>query len=261
MAAGTVTLTVLGARGSMPVSGENYLQFGGNTSCYLLRQGQHALFLDAGTGLMHAPDLEGDIHILLTHTHIDHILGLPMYRALLQEGRTVHIYAMPHASGSVQEQLQRLIAPPLWPVTLSEYPSDIHLHDLTQPFSSGPFAIDWIPSHHPGGSLIYGIRCGEKRIVYATDYSHQGDSAAGLIAFSRDADLLLYDAQYTVELFENRPGFGHSTAEMGRMVQQKAHVKQLLLVHHDPGSTDAMLQRREQALGVTYAREGVLITL
>ncbi len=254
-------LTVLGCRGSIPVSCDRMRQFGGNTSCYLVESGGETLLLDAGTGLPGAPPGTGPVHIVLTHCHFDHVLGLPMFPALFSPEREVHLYGRTRGGLSLREQIARLISPPLWPVAPEAYPARILFHELELPQQIGAFTVDGMETAHPGGSLVLKVSAAGKMLIYATDFDHIGGAGDRLAEFSRGADLLLYDAQYTGEEYAAKTGFGHSTAEAGIVVQRKSGAKQLLLIHHDPAQTDEMLLAREKASGVRFAREGDVIRL
>ena len=258
----SLLLTVLGSRGSMPTCGPETATYGGDTSCYLLQAGEERLILDAGTGLA-AAQLSGDgpIHILLTHTHLDHILGLPLFRCLGQRGRTIHLYCKTRGGLDTAAQLSRLFSPPLWPATLQQYPARVVCHELTLPLQIGAFAVDGMESAHPGGSTVLRVRARGKSLVYATDFAPDAQKNEELIALAQGCDLLLYDAQYPLKEYEQKRAYGHSTTEEGLRVAARCHAKRLLLIHHDPAQTDDCLQRREAALGVRFAKQGEVISL
>lgn len=254
-------LTVLGCRGSIPVTDPHMSQFGGNTSCYQVEASGEKLFLDAGTGLARAVPDTGPVHIVLSHCHVDHVLGLPMFSALFEKGREIHLYGRTRNGLDVPEQIRRLISPPLWPAEPEEYPARMICHEISFPARIGPFTLEGMETRHPGGSLALKVTAGGKTLVYATDFVHTDGEDERLADFSREADLLIYDAQYTPEEFAGKPGFGHSTAEKGLEVLRRSGAKRLLPVHHDPACTDEMLTAREQELGVCFAREGDTIEL
>ena len=162
---------------------------------------------------------------------------------------------------NVGEQIRRLVSPPLWPADPEMYPARVIYHELEFPAKIGPFTLEGLETRHPGGSLALKVSAGGSAFVYATDFVHTNGEGDRLAEFSRGADLLIYDAQYTPEEFAGKPHFGHSTAEAGLEVLRKSGVKRMLAVHHDPAHTDDMLSAREQALGVHFAREGETIEL
>ena len=264
-----VQVKVLGTRGSVPVSGSDFSVFGGSTSAYMLQAGEEVLFLDAGTGIrnVQAEDVRGDhIHILLTHTHIDHILGLPFFLLEHCLGKEVEIYGRSRRGENIEEQLNHLFSLPLWPAPLKTYPGIRYIfHEVSQEgFQVGPFRVRAMESNHPGGSLIYRVDVRGKSIVFATDFEHGEEASAALAAFSAGADLILYDGQYTEENYPKHRNFGHSTPEEGLRILEQAGAGRLLIVHHDPGQTDRMLSAREKAAGqenVSFAREKETVIL
>ncbi len=257
-----IRLTVLGCRGSMPTFGKEMQEFGGDTSCYQIEAQGETLFLDAGSGLMHVSLPEGTpLHILITHPHVDHLLGLPMLPVLSQRGRKVILYGSASNGLTLEEQVARLISPPLWPAVLSQYPADVQFREVSFPLSIGPFFVQAMASFHPGASLLFRISACGKSIVYATDFEHTEEKIRELASFAKGADLLLYDGQYTEQEFAVKKGFGHSTAETGLRIQRESGSARLLLIHHDPRHTDAFFRERELSLGARYARQGEVICL
>ena len=260
-----IRITVLGTRGSVPVSGRAFSVFGGNTSCYLVEAGGESILLDAGSGIVRAPITFGRTpKILLSHLHVDHLLGLGMYGRLSVPGAPTELYIPALDGGDAWEAIGRLFSPPLWPLRLDDYPGDLRVRDMPRTMRFGGVTVESAAGSHPGGSQLIKITFAGKTLVYATDFEHGEEASARLAAFARDADLLLYDGQYTDDDYEARRGFGHSTASAGMAVMERANVGRLLVVHHDPHATDQELIARERALkdaNVCYAREGEVIEL
>ena len=263
----TIRLTVLGARGSVPVSGSDFTEYGCATSCYLVEADGRTIFLDAGTGMLNVPGrirTEEPMTLLLSHTHMDHILGLPLFPPLMQRDCRLDIYGATRGGLSVEAQLKKFLEPPLWPVWLDEMPARTVIHELKLPMDLGAVHITGMESNHPNGSTIYRLSIGGKSLVYATDYEHSDDSLRELTAFSEGTDLLLYDGQYSEEEYARSRGFGHSTVETGLKVLRESGAGRLLLVHHDPRRTDGMLRELERKYGsdrVLFAKEGDVITI
>lgn len=255
-----VKLTVLGTRGSMPTSREDMRLFGGETSCYRLEAGDQTLYLDAGTGLF-GERFDGPTHILLSHAHLDHLLGLPMCPALTDPEGEVHLYGASRGGLTLEEQVERLFSPPLWPVRLRDFPARVLFHPLTVDMTIGLFRVTPMEGCHPGGSTIYRVEALGKSVVYATDFEHFDNRLEALIRLSADADLLLYDGAYTDEEYALRQGFGHSTAEMGLFVQRESGAKALRIIHHDFRGDDEKLLDTERRLGIRLARQGEVIAL
>ena len=122
-------LTVLGTRGSVPIEGENFSRYGGATSCYQVLAGKEEIYLDAGSGIFSAKSAK-DTHItiLLTHMHLDHLVGLPFFSALGERGRLIDIYSDKHEGLLPEEAIDRLIAPPFWPCKINGYPANVKFH-------------------------------------------------------------------------------------------------------------------------------------
>ena len=258
-------ITILGARGSIPTEGRDMLEFGGATTCVLIEAADQAVYLDAGTGIISSPDIgDKSISILITHPHLDHILGLPFFPYIKEQGRRIDIYGEKRNGISTTMQLERLISPPLWPVRLSDYASDTVCSDITYPLMLGGIRVTGMPADHPGGATVYRLGYAGRSVVFATDFEHNAESMPRLMAFARDADLILYDAQYTEEEYERNKTFGHSTVSQGLKLLRESRAGMMRFVHHDPGHTDDMLRSMEAEVRterVSFAREGEVICL
>ena len=256
-----VRITVYGTRGSIPTSGEMTRVFGGATSSYLIEAAGAAVVLDAGTGIVNIPAEKipsGPVTVLLSHPHADHIAGLPFFAPVRERGREIDVYCEPRGGLGCREMIDRYFSPPVWPVGVDLYPSEIRCRDLVLPLTVGPFHVDGIESSHPGGSTVFSVSCLGKKIVYATDFEHGDGPSRALSEFARGADLLLYDAQYSDGGYEKRKGYGHSTPSQGLAMMKDCGAGRLVLIHHDPESDDATLESRENELGgaARFAREG-----
>ena len=257
-------ITILGVRGSIPTDGKEFSEFGGGTSCVLAETDSQAVFLDAGSGLLHAPDI-GDlpVSLLITHSHLDHIVGIPL-SSLFLSGRKTDLYLKTRDGMSAQEQVSKLMNPPLWPVGLDAYPSETVFHDTEFPFMLGDIKVSGMEANHPGGSTIYRLDHEGRSLVYATDHEHNEEKHKELAEFAKGADLLLYDAQYTEEEYVKMKGYGHSTVAEGMRVFYESGAKKIMFVHHDPRHTDEMLRSMEKELDTdraSFARAGDVIIL
>jgi len=258
-------ITVLGARGSVPVEGKSVSEFGGATSCVLVETKECAIFLDAGSGIIKAPDTKDkSISILLSHPHLDHLLGLPFFPSLSIKDRIIDFYAKECDGKSVSDIIDGVFAPPYWPCRIKDYPSDFRCHNLTFPMTIGDVLIEAIESNHPGGSLIFKLTNEGKSMVYATDYEYDEAEAYKLISFAQNTDLLFFDSQYTDEEIITKKGFGHSTIARGLKVMKECGAGRVRLVHHDPYHDDEFLKEIEKEFrtdNVSLARRGEEILL
>ncbi len=256
---------VLGCRGSMAVSGKDYLTFGGATSCYMVKAGEQTIFIDGGSGLYFAPsDFKEDPVIIISHLHLDHILGLGTYPRLSMEGKKTRILIPAREEDDVKKNTDMVFFPPFWPVSLSDYRGDIRFERLCFPMTIGDIRIFGMEGNHPGGCYSIRVCYKGRSLVYISDYEYSEESFQRLAGFSENTDLILYDAQYTPEEYEKKKGYGHSTAERGIELKDICKAKRMLFIHHDPMSTDEILLERERRLereDISYARDREVIYL
>jgi phosphoribosyl 1,2-cyclic phosphodiesterase len=287
-----VEVTFWGTRGSIAKAGPTTVRYGGNTSCVSVRtDGGTLLVLDCGTGIhelgqvLAREDGPVDGHLLIGHTHWDHIQGLPFFAPLFEEGNTWHVYGPRGLDSSIDGTLAGQMQYTYFPVQLLDFRSTIEYHDLVE----GQFQIDDVTIttrylHHPALTLGFRIEVDGATVVYTTDHEPSSIAAAsgeikGLgredalhVGFVRGADLLVHDSQYLEEEYPAKVGWGHSTVEYAVDVAVAADVSRLALFHHDPTRTDdevdALVERargRADAVGFTgavfAAAEGMTIAL
>lgn len=251
-------LTVLGARGSMPVSGKEYLKYGGNTSCILLEGDSNLVILDAGTGLsnLRPESWKGKkVHLFLSHLHMDHIMGIPTCPMFFDRDADITIYA-PSVFGDVEAHLNKFMARPFWPVGTEVFQAQIkyvRLEDMLVIAGRG-LTVAMMETDHPGGCYAYRIDVNLKRIIYATDMNIERSHS--LITFCRNADIMFIDGQYTPEEYEMKSNFGHSDMKVAWNFMKSCNVKKGYLFHHDISGTDDKLSALEEEKGYVFAKEG-----
>ncbi len=292
-------VTFWGTRGSIAKAGPTTVRYGGNTSCVsVLTDAGTLLVLDCGTGIHELGQVlakevlakEGgrvDGHLLIGHTHWDHIQGLPFFAPLFEDGNVWHIYGPRGLDTSIDGTLAGQMQYTYFPVQLLDFRSTIEYHDLVE----GQFQIDDVTVttrylHHPALTLGFRLEADGATVVYSTDHEPSAAAAAsgdagprGLdredalhVGFVRDADLLIHDAQYLEEEYPAKVGWGHSTVEYAVDVAVAGDVARLALFHHDPTRTDDdvdelvdLARDRARTLGfggeVFAAAEGLTVTL
>jgi phosphoribosyl 1,2-cyclic phosphodiesterase len=243
-----------GVRGSISVSGEEYLQFGGNTTCVLLEGPHRTVILDAGTGIRElGKEMEQDPHIgidrpcvvAFSHFHWDHIQGLPFFKPAYDPRRTFTISAIGkersgmdlHSIFGAQMQEQ------YFPVTLDGMGAKLeYLQTADDQFVNENAFVSVVKHKHPGGAYSYRIQDAEgKVLVFCTDIEHGETLDPKIVELARDADVLIHEGQYTPEELPRFRGWGHSSWAQAVEVAERAKVKQLIITHHDPDHNDAFL--------------------
>ena len=243
-----VTVTILGCRGSVPVSGERFLHYGGNTCCVLVRTDDAIAILDAGNGLMElSPYLRGErnIPIFISHCHADHILGLPLCPEALDPNFQLHIYGAAHNELDIAAQVSALMSPPLWPIGPHQLPSDITFHTIKPQLRLGSLLVESMEGCHPGGVTVYRLTVNERRIIYMTDCTITEENREALLAFCKDCDLLLCDGQYSDEQWPTRSTFGHNSWSMAAQFGMDCGARSMRILHHDPMHSDSILDNAQ----------------
>ena len=269
-----------GVRGSVPTPGPDTAVVGGNTSCVELRYDNEILILDGGTGLRNLGNelirtQQGSIRasILFSHVHWDHIQGIPFFAPIFHADTQLDIYGLSE-DNSIEQALRHQMGNPSFPVRLDQVAAKLQFHPVTSSgLSIGPFRIYAQTLNHPNGVYGFRVEAGARKIVYATDTEHDpnGSIDENLVALASNADVLIYDSQYTEDEYHGRTGncrhgWGHSTWNEGVRIAKKANVAQLLLFHHDPSHNDQTVADIEAAAQAEFpntqaAREGMTVTL
>ncbi|OYZ94952.1 MAG: MBL fold metallo-hydrolase [Rhizobiales bacterium 17-65-6] len=251
----TFQVKLWGTRGSLPVSGPMYREFGGNTICIELRLGEHVVFIDAGSGLLPAgaalkADGHGDVALFLTHCHYDHVIGLPFFMPLYGKGPTVTL-SSGHLAGKMttQEIMRGLMQQPFFPIGPELCSACLKTRDFVPGDVLTPFpgvSLRTAALNHPGGAVGYRVEWAGRAVAVITDVEHvPGTLDPAVLELIRGVDLFLYDACYTDEEFERFRGFGHSTWQQGLRLAQAAGARQVGLIHHATWRSDADLTGME----------------
>jgi phosphoribosyl 1,2-cyclic phosphodiesterase len=240
-----------GVRGSMNASGAQFMEFGGHTLCVEVWCGERLFILDAGSGLAALGATLGEsapaeIDILLSHLHLDHISSLPFFKPAVQDSdRVIRTHCGNLGGKSAAEALDKLFAPPLFPITLDVLPGSFEHYGFCagETLRFDGLSIRTHLLNHPGGCTGYRFDHGGRSFCYVTDIEH-GEvwPDAGLLEFVRGADLVLYDGMFSEADYPRCRGWGHSTWEKGVELCEAAGVRSLGIVHLYPGSDDATLR-------------------
>lgn len=249
---------VLGCRGSRPVSGVNCQQFGGATSCYIIKAGQHAVVLDCGTGLYQARPYLKDctqIDILLTHLHYDHILGLLDWSVFPETAR-VRVYAgVEHYSR--QYNPTDILKVPFWPIS-PEIGETICVGCDSTVYLNERVSVRFAPANHPDDATIIRVNTDNGSMCLVCDWEHGVDVPAEMV---EGCSFILYDGMFTEMEYPSRKGWGHSIWQEGVKLAQKMEIPHLVITHHLPERTDEDLLAMEAYArhafpGIHFARAG-----
>jgi phosphoribosyl 1,2-cyclic phosphodiesterase len=285
-----------GVRGSIPSPGPSTVKYGGNTTCVEVASEKRTIVFDAGSGirplgneLIKAGKLR--LHLFLSHVHWDHIQGFPFFVPALRPGNDIHIYGSEKADASLGEILAGQMEGPHFPVSIGQMGSKIHFHDIkdgaTIQIKNRQHVLATVQNvrlNHPNG--VVGYRLTEKKtgntVVFATDTEHYDSGIdTGLVKLARNADLFIYDGQYTPKEYIGGNGlpshksWGHSTWMEGIKIADQAGVKRIIITHHDPMHSDAFIDKiavqakeylknrktGQKRLKIDWAYEGMTIRL
>lgn len=270
-------MTLWGVRGSIPTPRPGTARYGGNTSCVEVAAAPSStVILDAGTGIFplgqHLPADVARVDVLLTHLHMDHILGLGFFAGLYRPDLEVHIWGPGSTGSHLRERLSRYMSPPLFPVRIRELPCRLSFHDapLTR-FELPGVSVTAALVCHPGPTVGYRLEDQTGTVAYVPDH----EPALGAHRFPdlprwtsgfdlmAGADLLIHDAQYADTEYADHLGWGHSSIGHAVALASAAGVGHLIPFHHDPGHDDDCLDDLYRALSpgqngllITPAREG-----
>ena len=276
MAADAFRVKFWGVRGSIPVSGPQFIRYGGNTACIEMQCGEHVLIFDAGSGIralgeaMHRRGVS-KLDLFFTHCHYDHILGFPFF-APLYDGQTRLATWSGHLAGQMttQEMVESFITPPWFPGKIEICRAKFQWNDFRSGDALTPrtgVTVRTVSLNHPGGCIGYRVEWNGKIAAYVSDTEHVGHTLdPAVLSLMQDADLAIYDCTYTEAEMPHKIGFGHSTWQHGVRLCEAAGTKRLALFHHDPSRTDDELAEHERSAraafpGAFAARDGLTLEL
>jgi phosphoribosyl 1,2-cyclic phosphodiesterase len=268
-----------GVRGSYPAPGAGTVKYGGNTASVEIRAGERTILLDAGTGIiplgreLARMKRANELMLLFSHLHHDHTQGFPFFVPAYLPNTKLHIFGPDGTHESLRNVLEHNQSSETFPVSLQDMSATKNIHSVretqiiiwdeagvrlaesTAGLSNDALVVRIHKSYaHPGGVYVYRITWHGKSIVYATDTEGYVGTDRRLVQFAKDVDVLIHDAQYLdehywgkLEGFPSTQGYGHSTVKMACEVAFASEAGQLVLFHHDPSYSDAMVAGMEAA--------------
>lgn len=244
-----------GSRGSISVSGKQYLRYGGDTTCIeIAAKTGEIIIIDAGTGIRNLGNslIERNIirySLLFTHTHWDHILGIVFFKPLQFSKVKIIIQDRDFSGMNTRAVLNEVMKQPFFPIGLNDLKADIRFDKtLNKRFSIGSINVETIPISHPGGGLGYKFMEDGKSFVFLTDnelgFDHPGSMGYdAYLNFSRNADLLFHDGEYTKDEYKRKTSWGHSSIQDVIDLAEKANVKKLGVIHLNQDRTDDQIDK------------------
>jgi phosphoribosyl 1,2-cyclic phosphodiesterase len=272
------TVRFWGARGSIATPGPDTVKYGGNTSCTEVRCGEQLLILDAGTGIrllgqsllreFQQRPIRG--HVLIGHTHWDHIQGFPFFEPAFVSGNEFTIYSLHGAEKPLEKVFRGQMDNDYFPVLLSEMRANLQFRELESDVHLGDIQVSYMFLNHPGLAIGFRISFKGRTLVYISDHETYARLAPGgaipnpmdleIARFAENADLLISEAQYTEEEYPQKKGWGHSTFLDALERAAQANVKRLSIFHHDPSHDDTFLDEIEESCNKTIAERGYAFT-
>ena len=278
-------VVIWGCRGSVATPGPTTVGCGGNTSCVEVSLNDGSVFvLDAGTGIRElgaelAERGTQKVNLLLTHLHLDHLEGLRFFAPLFNPAVEIDLWGPRSPVLGLKERIRKSFSPPLFPIDLQDTPAKVTFNDVPNvPWTIGAAELRASLVVHPGPTVGYRISADGSSVAYLPD--HEPALAGRFEERTRDwisggsiaeeVDLLLHDAQYFEEEYDERLGWGHSSVSSAVAYADAVGAKRLVLFHHDPAHSDDRMQELEAEAQSfahdrrdppTIAREGMVLDL
>jgi phosphoribosyl 1,2-cyclic phosphodiesterase len=239
-----------GTRGSIPVSGKEYIKYGGDTTCLEIRtKSDDIIIVDAGTGIRRLGNQllkEGrlEYNLIFTHAHWDHLMGFPFFKPVYRNDTEITAYRCPFPGKYVENMISKTLSPPNFPVKYSDVSAKISYKEgCPSEFEIGSVSVTPIRLSHPNGGSGYRFEEDGKSFVFLTDnelgFLHPGGlEVEDYLEFCEGADLLFHDAEYTPEEYSSTIEWGHSTYPGAIRLAADSGVKKLGLFHMSQDRTD-----------------------
>jgi len=248
-------ITCWGSRGSVPVSGMDFIKYGGDTTCIEIRtKNDEIIIIDAGTGIRRLgnkliQENRFEYNLLFTHVHWDHIMGFPVFKPAFNKKTKIRIFRSPLHDKPNGNIISRVMSPPNFPISYNGLQASLTFEDTTdKSFIIDSVTITPIGISHPNGGFGFKFTEGTKSFVFLTDnelgFHHEGGlEFKDYVKFVDRADLLIHDAEYTKSEYKNVIGWGHSSCEDVVDLGERANVKKLGLFHLNQERTDADMDK------------------
>jgi phosphoribosyl 1,2-cyclic phosphodiesterase len=263
-----------GVRGSIACSGPRTQRYGGNTSSIEVRCGEKMILFDAGTGLRYLGLALGnaaplDVDLFLTHTHFDHVAGLPFFKPFFQPQNRFRLWAGHLAEGmTLRRVLGEFMMSPLFPVPPQVFRARMEYREFKPGDTLAPasgIAVRTALLNHPDGATGYRVEYAGRSVCYLTDTEHvPGAPDRNILQLIAGADLVIYDSMYTDAEYDTYTGWGHSTWQEGVRLCKAAGARRLAVFHHDPEHDDDMLdgiarEVERELPGSLVTRDGLVV--
>ena len=276
-----------GVRGSIPVPGSSTVGYGGNTSCIEVRADGEIIVLDAGSGMRALGiALEEEfkarpikLTILISHTHWDHIQGLPFFLPAYNSKNSLRLLGYEGARSGLATILASQMETSVFPVSLQDMPSAISIEELKEmDFSIGKVRVQARFVNHPGICVGYRLFTSQGSIAYLPDNepydvlkvsqadrdksdldkarAYAAAARAGLVEFLHGTDILIIDAQYTDDEYLQKIGWGHGSLSSVVSLALDAGVRKLFLFHHDPSRDDKAVDQMVESARMLVLESG-----